>query len=140
MNNATHCDIHILRATISCRKKNLRHCLLFWLDWPVYDLVLVIPPPPLIKVASNTRPCSKLEGTTLNGGKEEVSIISHRPVTNSGWKVERPVLRRSVSTCLQLVVALHLGDLFRSYAQAVRETRRLRLTSLESLFTGHRIY
>ena len=35
------------------------------------DLVLVIPPPPLIKVASNTRPYSKLGGTTLNGREEE---------------------------------------------------------------------
>ena len=29
------------------------------------------PPPPLIKVASNTRPYSKLGGTTLNGREEE---------------------------------------------------------------------
>ena len=29
----------------------------FWLKWPVHDLVLVIPPPSLIKVASNRRPC-----------------------------------------------------------------------------------
>ena len=48
----------------------LRHCTVFWHKWPVYDLVLVIPPPPLIKVASNTRPCSKLGGTTLNGREE----------------------------------------------------------------------
>ena len=32
--------------------------------------MLVIPPPPLIKVASNTRPYSKLRGTTLNGREE----------------------------------------------------------------------
>ena len=38
--------------------------------WPVHDLVLVISPPPLIKVSSNTRPYSKLGGTTLNGRKE----------------------------------------------------------------------
>ena len=30
----------------------------------------MIPPPPLIKVASNTRPYSKLGGTTLNGREE----------------------------------------------------------------------
>ena len=30
-------------------------------------LVLMIPPPPLIKLVSNTRPCSNLSGTTLNG-------------------------------------------------------------------------
>ena len=34
---------------------------------PVHDLVLVIPSPPLIKVASNTRPCSKPGGPTVNG-------------------------------------------------------------------------
>ena len=32
--------------------------------------MLVIPPPPLIKVASNTRPYSKPRGTTLNGREE----------------------------------------------------------------------
>ena len=31
--------------------KYLRHCTAFWLKWPVHDPVLVIPPPPLIKVA-----------------------------------------------------------------------------------------
>ena len=50
------------------------------------------PPPPLIKVASNTRPFSKLGGTTFNGREEGghlVSIISHRPVTRSDLKQER---------------------------------------------------
>ena len=51
-------------------QKCLRHCTVFWHKWPVHDLVLVIPPPPLIKVASNTRPYSKLGGTTLNGREE----------------------------------------------------------------------
>ena len=51
-------------------QKYLRHCTVFWLKWPVHDLVLVTPPPPLINVASNTRPCSKLGGTTLNGREE----------------------------------------------------------------------
>ena len=32
--------------------------------------MLVIPPPLLIKVVSNTRLCLKLGGTTLNGGEE----------------------------------------------------------------------
>ena len=63
------------------------------------------PPPPLFKVASNTRPCSKLGGTTLNGGRGEVSILSHRPVTSSYLKKDRLFFRESVSTFLQLVVA-----------------------------------
>ena len=48
-------------------QKYLRHCTVFWRKWPVHDLVRVIPPPPLIKVATKPRPCSKLGGTTLNG-------------------------------------------------------------------------
>ena len=51
-------------------QKCLRHSTVFWYKWSVHDLVLVIPPPPLIKVASNTRPCSKLGGTTLNWREE----------------------------------------------------------------------
>ena len=51
-------------------QKHLRHCTVFWLEWLVHDLVLVIPSPTLIKVASNTRPCSKLGGTTLNEREE----------------------------------------------------------------------
>ena len=51
-------------------QKYLRNCTVFCHTWPVHDLVLVIPPPPLIKVASNTRPYSKRGGTTLNGREE----------------------------------------------------------------------
>ena len=50
-------------------QKYLRHCTVFWHKWPVHDLVLVMAPP-LIKVASNTKPGSKLGGTTLNGREE----------------------------------------------------------------------
>ena len=85
-------------------QKYLRHSTLFWLKWLVHYLVLVTPPPPLFKVASNTRPCSRLGGTTLNGGRGEVSILSHRPVTSSDLKQDRLFFRESVSTFLQLVV------------------------------------
>ena len=83
----------------------LRHCTVFWLKWPVHDLVLVTPPPPLFKVASNTRPCSKLGGTTLNGGEEGGHYLSHRPVTSSDLKQGRLFFCESLSTFLQLVVA-----------------------------------
>ena len=46
------CDNHL--------PKYLIHCTVFWLKWPIDDLLLVIPPPPLIKVSSITRSCSKL--------------------------------------------------------------------------------
>ena len=39
------------------------------------------------------------------GGRREVSIISHRPVTRSDLKQERSFFLRSVSLFLQLVVA-----------------------------------
>ena len=40
------------------------------------------------------------------GGRREVSIISHRPVTRSDLKQERSFFLGSVSTFLQLVVAM----------------------------------
>ena len=67
----------MIKLRVGCRvpcdnqlQKYLRHCTVFWHKWPVHDLVLVIPPPPLIKVASNTRPYSKRGGTTLNWREE----------------------------------------------------------------------
>ena len=39
------------------------------------------------------------------GGRREVSIISHRPLTRSHLQQERSFFRGSVSTFLQLVVA-----------------------------------
>ena len=74
----THCikvtrfmrnNLVIHRATTTC-KSSWDYCTVFWRKWPVHDLVLVILPPPLIRVASNTRPYSKLGGTTLNGRQE----------------------------------------------------------------------
>ena len=59
----------IIYSDICCSQlqKYLRHCTVFR---PDHDLVLMTPPPLLIKVGSNIRPCSKLEGTTLNGREE----------------------------------------------------------------------
>ena len=92
--------------------KVLETYTVFWLKWSVHDLVLVTPPPPLFKVASNTRPCSKLGGTTLNGGRRGVSILSHRPVTSSDLKQDRLFFCESVSTFLQLVVAFNTPTIF----------------------------
>ena len=55
-------------------------------------------------------------------GRREVSIISHRPVTRSDLKQERSFFRGSVSTVLQLVVAvpfLAMGKkkLYENYAR-----------------------
>ena len=43
------------------------------------------------------------------GGRREVSIISHRPVTSRNLKQERSFFGGSVSTFLQLVVGTSLG-------------------------------
>ena len=67
--------------------------------------MLAIPPPPLIKVAHNTRSYSKLGGKTSNGGRRKVSIISYGPVNTSDLKQEGSFFRGSVSTILQLVGA-----------------------------------
>ena len=91
---------------------HLRQCTIFWLKWPVHDLVLAIPPPPVIKVASNTRPCSRLGGTTLNGREEGGQYYTKRPVTSSDLKQDRSFSRRNVSTFLQLVVAPRLISAF----------------------------
>ena len=42
------------------------------------------------------------------GGRREVSVISHKPVTSSGLKYERLFFRGSVSPFLQLVVPTFL--------------------------------
>ena len=47
------------------------------------------------------------------GERREVSIISHRPVTRSDLKQERSFFRGSVSTFLQLLVALYLEYIVR---------------------------
>ena len=60
-------------------QKYLRHCTVFWHKQPVHDLVLVIPPPPIIKVASNGRPYSKLRGTTFNGREEGGQYYTSQP-------------------------------------------------------------
>ena len=60
-----HCKVILQPAA-----KILRKCTLFGLKWPVHDFLFLIPPP-LVKIASNTRPCSKLAGTTWNGVEGE---------------------------------------------------------------------
>ena len=85
-------------------QKYLRHCTVFWHKWRVHDLVLVIPPPPLIKVASNTRPYSKLGGTTLNGREEGGQYYILQTCDQERFEARKVVFRGSVSSFLQLVV------------------------------------
>ena len=86
-------------------QKYLRHCTVFWHKWPVHDLVLVIPPSSLIKVASNTRPYSKLGGTTLNGREQGRQYYISHTRDQEQFAARKVVFQGSVSTYLQLVVA-----------------------------------
>ena len=66
--------------------------------------MLVIPPAPLIKVASNTRPYSKLGGTTLNGREEGGQYYILQTCDQERFEARKVVFRGSVSSFLQLVV------------------------------------
>ena len=71
----------------------------------VHNLVLVFPPPPLIKVASNTRPCSQLGGTTLNGREEGGQYYISQTCDKERFEARKSLFLGTVSTFLQLVVA-----------------------------------
>ena len=60
------------------------------------------------------------------GGRREVSVISHRPVTSSDLKRERLFFRGSVSTFLQLVVPTFLESIepnFLSHGATLQHAR-----------------
>ena len=56
----------------------------------------------------------------MNGGRREVSILSHRPVTSSDLKQDRLFFRESVSTFLQLVVATYMRPLRNKILEIIR--------------------
>ena len=70
--------------------------------------MLVIPPPPLIKVASNTRPYSKPGGTTLNGREEGGQYYILQTCDQERFEARKIVFSWVVSTFLQLVIASNL--------------------------------
>ena len=93
-------------ATTSCKST--------WDDVPYFGinglsmiLWLCSPLHPLSKSLAIQDHAQNLEEQLWMGGRREVSIISHRPVTSSGFKQERSFFRGSVSTFLQLVVAVN---------------------------------
>ena len=67
-------------------------------------LCLWSPRHPLSKLLAIQDHTQNLEEQLWMGGRREVSIISHRPLTRSDLKQERSSFRGSVSTFLQLVV------------------------------------
>ena len=93
-----------LNATTSCKSA--------WDTLPYFGinglsmiLCLWSPLHPLSKLLAIQDHAQNLEEQLWMGGRREVSIISHRPVTRSDLKQERSFFRGSVSTFLQLVVA-----------------------------------
>ena len=102
-------------------QKYLRHCTVFWHKWPVHDLVLVIPPPPLIKVASNTRPYS---GTTLNGREEGGQYYILQTCDQARFEARKVVfpwecLIIFVTGCSDHALSLYLCNLFSGHAKKV---------------------
>ena len=69
-------------------------------------LCLWCPLHPLSKLLAIQDHTQNLEEQLWMGGRREVSIIFYRPVTRSDLKQERSFFRGSVSSFLQLVVAL----------------------------------
>ena len=65
----------------------------------------MIAPPILIKVANNTRPCSKLGGTTLNWREEGSEHYIPQTCDQERFDARKVVFRGSVTAYLQLVEA-----------------------------------
>ena len=63
------------------------------------------PPPPLIKAASNRKPCSRLGGTSWNGRVEGGLYYVSQTCEQQRFEVRKVVFLRSVSIFLQLVVS-----------------------------------
>ena len=84
-------------------QKYLRHCTVFWHKWPVHDLLLVMLHP-LSKLLAIQDQAQNLEEQLWMGGRREVSVISHRPMTSSNLKQERSFFHGHASTFLQLVI------------------------------------
>ena len=76
--------------------------------------MLVIPPPPHIKVASNTRPGSKLGGTTLNGREKGGQYYISQTCDQEGFEARKVVFSWECLnvTFLELVVGLEYFILF----------------------------
>ena len=91
-------------ATTSC-KSTLDNVPYFGIDGLSMILCLWHPPPPLIKVASNTRPCSKLGGITLNGREKGGQYYTSQTCDQERFEARKVSFSWSVSTFLQLVVA-----------------------------------
>ena len=75
-------------------------------------LCLWSPLHPLSKLLAIQDHTQNLEEQLWMGGRREVSIIFYRPVTRSDLKQERSFFRGSVSSFLQLFVAVKFGWLF----------------------------
>ena len=72
--------------------------------------MLVIPPPPHIKVASNTRPGSKLGATTLNGREKGGQYYISQTCDQEGFEA-RPFLRLLFRTPQDVTLAKRILSL-----------------------------
>ena len=100
-----HSGIFLTVATISC-KSTLNTVPYFGINGLSLILCLWSPLHPLSKLLAIQDHAQNLEEQLWMGGRREVSVISQRPVTSSDLKRERLFFLGSVSTFLELVVAL----------------------------------
>ena len=92
------------RATTSC-KSSWDTVPYFGINGLSMILCLWSPLHPLSKSLAIQDHTQTLQEQLWMGGRREVSIISHRPMTRKNLKQERLFFRGSVSTFLQLIVA-----------------------------------
>ena len=99
--------IFISHSTTSC-KSTWDTVPYFGINALSMILCLWFPLYPLSKLLAIQDHTQNLEEQLWMGGRREVSIIFYRPATRSDLKQERSFFRGSVSTFLQLVVAISL--------------------------------
>ena len=80
-------------------------------SWGVINFPIIshtaAPLPPLISVASKTKKCWELKQSTLKGGEGRGSAKGLNSRYGGHWKLEKVFFNESVSTILQLVVAVY---------------------------------
>ena len=96
-------------------QKYLRHCTVFWLKWPVHDLLLVIPAP-----STPYQSCQQYK-TMLKTWRN--NFESHRPVTSTDLKQERSFFRQTVSIFCNWLKLLVEKSIIKSW----RHGRRTRI-------------
>ena len=96
-------------------------------------LCLWYPLHPLSKLLAKQDHAQNLEEQLWMGGRREVSVISHRPMTSSDWKHERLFFRGSVSVNILATGCLIPSYLFSRGARLLNRVKRGALFALKGV-------